>query len=82
MALLVRRAGGRDEEEPVEGAAFDYTPGNDQVAGVYRVERSPEYAEPIGFHGVFPLSDSAGGDPSVDDPTVVDPSVVDPSVDA
>ena len=70
MALLVRRAGGRDEEEPVEGATVNNAPGNDQVAGVYRVERSPENTEPVDFHGVFPLSDSAGGDPSVDDPSV------------
>ena len=41
MALLVRRAGRRYEEEPVEGAAVNNAPGNDQVAGVYRVERSP-----------------------------------------
>lgn len=75
MALLVRGAGGRYEEEPVEGAAVDNAPGNDQVAGVYRVERSPQNAEPVDFHGELPLSGSAGGDP------LVDPSV-DPPVDA
>ena len=65
MSLLVWGAGGWNEQEPVEGAMIDNAPGNEQMAGVYRVERSPVNAKPMGFHGELPLSDSPCEDPSV-----------------
>ena len=65
VSPLVRRAGGGDEQEPVEGATLDDAQGNDQVAGVDRVERTPVNAKPLNVHGELPLSDSAGEDPSV-----------------
>ena len=65
MPLLVWRAGGWNEQEPAEGAMIDNAPGNDQMAGVYRVERPPVNAKPMGFHGELPLSDSSCEDSSV-----------------
>jgi len=65
VPLLVWRAGGRNEQEPVEGAMIDDAPGNNQMAGVYRVERSPVNAKPMCFHGELPLSDSPCEDSSV-----------------
>ena len=64
VTLLVRGTGGRDEEEPVEAAVRDNAPGNGQMAGVNRVERSPVNTEPADFHGELPLPEAPGAPPS------------------